>query len=156
VGTFGATALSGAAGLTVGTDGNLYVAGLFSQNVVKFTVANGAVTGSEVFGGPIAYPNEIVVGPDGNFLVTSLGNNNPLDPIYGSPPNQVPFLFPGLIFKLAASDGSVIGGAPFIVHGDTFQPTAILLSPVPEPTAGMLAAMAMLGFALRRTRKRLQ
>jgi DNA-binding beta-propeller fold protein YncE len=141
----GATALLGAAGLTFGADGNLYVAGLFSRNVVKFTVSGGAVTNSEVFNGTIPYPNEIVIGPDGNFLVTSLGNNNPSDPIYGNN------LFPGAIYKLAASDGV---GAPFITNGASFQPTAILLSPVPEPAGIMLAATAMLGFLLRGFRKR--
>jgi hypothetical protein len=148
VGTFGATSLRGAAGLTFGADGNLYVAGLFSQNLIKFSVSGGAVTNSEVFGGSIAYPNEVIVGPDGNFLVTSLGNDNPSDPIYGK------FLFPGAIYRLDPLTGATVGGAPFITNGASFQPTAILLSPVPEPSSLALAAIGGLGFLLRRSRRR--
>jgi hypothetical protein len=137
--------LSGASGLTFGADGNLYVTGLFSQNIVKYPVTNGVAGSGAQFGNNVAYPSEIIIGPDSNFLVTSLGNSNPGDPIYGT------FLFPGLIYKVDPLTGTQ---TPFITNGQSFQPTAVLLSLVPEPTSTVLVLGAVGILAANRMRRR--
>ena len=73
--------LLGANGLAFDAGGDLYVASLFGQSVVKFDLESGSVVGSSVVA-QTAYPSSVLIDTDGNMLVTSLGNNNPSDPIY--------------------------------------------------------------------------
>ncbi len=101
--------LAGANGIAFDAAGDLYVASLFGQSVVKFDVQDNAAVGSSVFA-QTAYPSGVLIGPDENIMVTSLGNNNPNDPIY-------PDLFPGAVFKFDAATGAMIGGGPFLVGG---------------------------------------
>ncbi|MEM9659500.1 MAG: PEP-CTERM sorting domain-containing protein, partial [Planctomycetota bacterium] len=93
-------------GIGFDSEGNLYAAGLFSQNVAKFPPSGGVDSGAQL-GEPLAYPSGILVGDDGTILISSLGNDNPADPIY-------PFLFPGAIWKYDTETGEAVGGAPFI------------------------------------------
>jgi hypothetical protein len=91
--------LAGASGLDFDQTGNLYVAGLLGQQVVKYTVSGGVVTGGAGLGAPLAYPSGVLA--DGaDVLVTSLGNNNPQDPIYGG------LLFPGSIYRFDQATGA--------------------------------------------------
>ncbi len=123
-GTFAsAPELLGANGLALDPSGDLWVASLFGQSVLKFDVESGVVQGSSVLAN-IAYPSGLLIDADGNLLVTSLGNNNPGDPIYGDA------LFPGSVFKLDPTDGSTIGMGPFLTLDSEFQPTAIVRRPV--------------------------
>jgi hypothetical protein len=117
-----ANELSGAYGLMFDADGDLLVVSLFGQGVVKFEIAEGATVGS-TFWANLAYPSGLTAASDGSVLVTSLGNNNPNDPIY-------PELFPGSVFKFDGATGSMIGVGPFLVGDDDFQPTSILLRPL--------------------------
>jgi sugar lactone lactonase YvrE len=101
--------LFGAGGLAFDPTGDLYVAGLGSQNVIKFNINGGAADNGQVFGLPVAYPSGLLYAPGGaagTMLVTSLGNDNPDDPIYGN------FLFPGAIYRY---DIATENRAPFLV-----------------------------------------
>jgi DNA-binding beta-propeller fold protein YncE len=133
--------LVGAAGLAFDASGDLYVASLFGQSVVRYD-SSGNLIGTFA---SLAYPTDLLFAPDGDLWVTSLGNNNPGDPIYGE------FLFPGAVFKLDATTGLPI---PFATLGESFMPTAVLLSPVPEPSGLLLMALgsALLGRLVRRKR----
>lgn len=83
-----------------GTSGDLYVASLVGQAIVKFTVDGGAVVGGSQFGSPIPYPSGILFAPGGDLIASSLGNNNPNDQIYGNN------LFPGTILRYHAATGA--------------------------------------------------
>ena len=87
-------------GLAFDTAGDLFTAALFSQSLVKFDVDAGAVIGQTIHNAPIAYPSGVLAMPDDSLIVTSLGNNNPGDPIYGG------FLFPGTILRVDAATGA--------------------------------------------------
>ncbi len=119
---------------------SLFTASLFGQEVLKLDAATGAVqavigtqfTGNQALP-PTAYPSGLLIDGSGNLLVTTLGNNNPNDPIYGQ------FTFPGSIQKFS-TDGTFLG--VLVSNGDSlnqqagvgFQPTAVVISPVPEPS----------------------
>ena len=119
--------LAGANGLILSNEGDVFVASLFGQFVVKFDVENDVVVSSSLVG-QAAYPSGLFQESNGSLLVTSLGNNNPNDPIY-------PELFPGSVFKFDPTTGAMIGEGPFMVGGEEFLPTAILLRP--EPSVGV-------------------
>lgn len=112
--------LAGANGLQYGPNGELFAASLIGQGVVQFTIDDNVVTGSSVLANA-AYPSGLLLSPDGELLVTSLGNNNPNDPIYQD-------LFPGAVFKYDIANGAMIGMGPFLTGGDEFLPSAILLA----------------------------
>jgi hypothetical protein len=124
--------LFGAAG-SIFNGNNLLLANLGGQAILKF---NPAGTSATQFGQNVAYPSGLAYAPDGNLLITSLGNNNPLDPVYGN------FLFPGSIFKFDINTGATIGGpnVPFITNGASFLPTAMIVlnNPAPEPSSLLL------------------
>jgi sugar lactone lactonase YvrE len=106
--------LSGANGLAFDAAGNLYVVGLFSQGVKKFDLSGGPATSGTDFGFPLAYPSSIMIEEQGEaevMYVTTLGNDNPADPIYGN------FLFPGGVYKFDVATGALIGAGPFIESG---------------------------------------
>lgn len=106
--------LSGANGVAFDEAGQLYVVGLLSQGVKKFDISGGPATEGANFGTPLAYPSGILIQQEGEAevaYVTTLGNDNPADPIYGG------FLFPGGIYKLDVATGAVIGGGAFVESG---------------------------------------
>jgi hypothetical protein len=115
-----AQTLAGSNGLIFDANNDLLAASLFGQSAVKFDLEDGAVVSSAMFG-QAAYPSGLVIGIDGQVLMTSLGNDNPNDPIYG------PAVFPGAVFKFDAATGALVGGGPFLTNGEQFQPTSILL-----------------------------
>jgi hypothetical protein len=84
---------SGFNGLSFDNNGDLFVASLVGQSLIKFDVEGGVVVSGSSFGAPLPYPSGVLMGADGNILVSSLGNNNPDDPIFGE------FLFPGYITR---------------------------------------------------------
>lgn len=93
-------------GVGFDAEGDLHVAALFGQGLLQFDVESGSVVGSSVSGPPVAYPSGVLVEDDAAVLVTSLGNNNPADPIYGA------FLFPGTIRRVDPSTGE---SRPFLL-----------------------------------------
>lgn len=106
--------LSGANGVAFDESGQLYVVGLLSQGVKKFDVSGGPVTEGVNVGTPLAYPSGIWIQQEGEaevMYVTTLGNDNPADPIYGG------FLFPGGIYKVDVATGALIGGGAFVESG---------------------------------------
>lgn len=105
---------SGFNGLAFDDHGSLYVASLVGQSLIKFYVSGGAVVEGVPFGAPLPYPSGIMVEADGNILVTSLGNNNPMDPFY-------PNLFPGTIARFHAD---TFGTSQFLV-GDVNRDTVV-------------------------------
>ncbi len=106
---------SGFNGLAFDDDGNLFVASLVGQSLIKFFVSEGEVVEGVAFGAPIPYPSGVMIGDDGNVLVTSLGNDNPADPFYG------PQTFPGSIVRFNAGK---FGSAPFLL-GDVNRDTVV-------------------------------
>jgi hypothetical protein len=86
---------------------------------VKFDVENGIAGASSVLA-RLPYPSGLLFDAGQQLLVTSLGNNNPNDPIY-------PTVFPGAVFKFNPADGMMVGGGPFMTGGAEFQPTSILV-----------------------------
>ena len=114
-------ALSGSNGLLFHA-GKLDVVGLMSQNVVQFN-ANGSSAGQLVSAASqyLYFPSDAVIDPDGNLLVSCLGNNsNPL----------IPYA-PGYIGKFNASSGAAIN--PYFIMNTNpaswIQPTAMLIEP---------------------------
>jgi hypothetical protein len=106
--------MSGANGVAFDAAGNLYVVGLLSQGIKKFSISGGPATAGTNFGIPLAYPSSVLIEQQGDsevMYVTSLGNDNPADPIYGN------FLFPGGIYKFDVATGNLIGNGPFIESG---------------------------------------
>ena len=95
--------------------GNLFVASLIGQSLIKFNVSGGAVVAGFPFGVPLPYPSGVLIGEDGNILVSGLGNDNPADPFYG------PTTFPGSITRFNATK---FGSAPFLV-GDVNRDTVV-------------------------------
>jgi hypothetical protein len=84
---------SGFNGLAFDSNGDLFVASLVGQSLIKFDVEEGVVVSGNSFGAPLPYPSGVLMGADGSILVSSLGNNNPDDQIFGE------FLFPGYITR---------------------------------------------------------
>ena len=81
---FPSAILQGAAGLAFDSAGNLYVAGLITNNagnIVKFTVSGGAVTGEAQLGQNVPFPSGILMRDD-TLLVASLGDSTSGGAIY--------------------------------------------------------------------------
>ncbi len=83
IGTFASVtggALISATGLVFGPDGNLYVSGINSDDVVRFDGTTGALI--DIFvpagSGGLDAPDALTFGPDGNLYVASLGTNSVL------------------------------------------------------------------------------
>lgn len=106
---------SGFNGLAFDNQGNLFVASIVGQSLVKFTVESGVVVSGDDFGAPLPYPSGVLMGEDGNILVSSLGNDNPADPIFQS------FVFPGAITRFNPVSS---GAAPFLI-GDLNSDTVV-------------------------------
>jgi hypothetical protein len=106
---------SGFNGLAFDDDGNLFVASLIGQSLIKYFVAEGEVVQGIPFGAPLPYPSGVIIGADGNILVTSLGNDNPADPFYG------PNVFPGNISRFHST---TFGTSPFL-KGDVNRDTVV-------------------------------
>jgi sugar lactone lactonase YvrE len=147
--------LGGANGIAFDSSGKLYVAGLFSQANFKFDISSGPVTSGQAFGVQMAYPAGVTTHNEGGtdfVYFTSLGNDNPSDPIYGNT------LFPGAVYKFDASTGALVGGAPLVTSMGSFQPTAVVIySPpmggvtaVPEAASGTLFAVGLIVLAKAR------
>ncbi len=100
---------SGFNGLAFDANGDLFVASLIGQSIIKYTVSGGVATSGAPLGAPLPYPSGLLIGSDGNLLATSLGNNNVNDPFYG------PNLFPGELSRINALSG---GSTPLLV-GDS-------------------------------------
>jgi DNA-binding beta-propeller fold protein YncE len=68
--SFSSPALRSAAGIAFGPDGFLYVAGAFTDDVVRFDPRDGS---SRAFthGASVKFPHGVAFGPDGNLYVTS-------------------------------------------------------------------------------------
>jgi hypothetical protein len=95
--------------------GDLFVASLTGQALIKFSASGGVVTQGVQFGVPLPYPSGVLIGADDNILVSSLGNDNPADPFYGSN------LFPGSITRF---NETLFGASPFLV-GDVNYDTVV-------------------------------
>lgn len=102
-------------GLAFDGNGQLFVASLIGQSLIKFGVSGGEVVDGNPFGAPLPYPSGVVIAEDGSILVSGLGNDNPSDPFYGS------MLFPGSIARFNAT---MFGSAPFLL-GDVNRDTEV-------------------------------
>ncbi len=106
---------SGFNGLTFDDNGDLFVASLIGQSLVKFSVSEGVVTQGVPFGAPLPYPSGVFIDENEDILVSSLGNDNPSDPFYGNN------LFPGSISRF---NETLFGSSPFLV-GDVNRDTIV-------------------------------
>jgi hypothetical protein len=61
-----------------GPDGNLYVSGFGSDNVLRYSGTTGALLGVFASGGGLDSPLGLVFGPDGNLYVSSAVTDNVL------------------------------------------------------------------------------
>ena len=159
--------IDGLNGLALGDGGDVYAASLFGQEVLKLNGNNPppvSVIGSSPFDFPVlgdlppylVYPSGVLIDGDGNLLVSTLGNDRVAgagDPIYGT--NRI---F-GNIQKFAP-DGVFLGIVPTPLDAlnlspaiNSFQPTSMLISPVPEPSTLALIGWAAGACAGRRFRK---
>jgi hypothetical protein len=102
-------------GLAFDDNGQLFVASLIGQSLIKFQVSGGTVVDGNPFGAPLPYPSGVLIGEDGNILVSGLGNDNPSDPFYG------PATFPGSITRFNAA---MFGNAPFLM-GDVNRDSTV-------------------------------
>ncbi len=116
-------------GLTFDSNGDLFVASLIGQSVVKYTVAAGMVTGGAPFGAPLPYPSGLLIGDDGKLIVTNLGNDNTGDPFWG------PNTFPGELSRynaitstpLLVGDNNrddVVDGADLVTFQNSYAQTS--------------------------------
>jgi len=110
------TVLLGANGLDFMGDGSaLYVASTVGQGIVRYAITEGAAGSPQAFGEPIAYPSGVLVTDQGgreSLIVTSLGNDNPQDPIYQG------FLFPGGIVRYDLATGNKVSFLVGDFNGD--------------------------------------
>jgi hypothetical protein len=127
----------GANAMVFDANGNLDVVGMFTNNVSQ-CVNNGAVLKELIStnDGGLAWPCAVAIAPDGNLLVSSLGD----------------YTSSGYIGKYDPKTGAAI---PLfhIIHGDLFQPTAMLFLPAPEPSSlalAMVGGLICLAWACRR------
>ncbi|VAX40225.1 hypothetical protein MNBD_PLANCTO03-1352 [hydrothermal vent metagenome] len=76
----GITQMNNANGMTIGPDGDLYVASNWSNRVFKFEGRTGRPLGEFVQegSGGLSEPDWLVFGPDGNLYVTSVNNHQVL------------------------------------------------------------------------------
>ncbi len=123
----GDSALQGSNGLLFDSSGKLDVVGLMSRNVYQFN-ANGTPVKELVPAASQAlyFPSDAVLDPDGNLLVSCLGNN--------SDPN-LPYA-PGYVGKFNAATGAAIN-VNFILNANNLQPTAMLIEPYAVWTGGV-------------------
>ena len=105
--------LSGANGIAFDGQGDMYVASL-SVRAWSDSTSRRVSSPDRRSSLQAAYPAGLLLTRDDQLLVTSLGNNNPTDPIY-------PELFPGAVFKFDPADGSMIGGGPFLRGAKIFR-----------------------------------
>jgi hypothetical protein len=128
----------GANAIVFDRSGKLDVVGLLSFDVFQFG-SSGAPLGELVpaANGGLTYPCALLIGADGNLLVSSLGNNNPSD-------HSVP-LGPGYIGEYSLTTGAAINSFFIDGAGGLTQPTAMLLMPTPEPSTLALALVGGLG-----------
>jgi hypothetical protein len=141
------TSFRGANAIVFDPAGNLDVVGLMSHNVYRFN-SNGGQVGELIStaSNELSYPCAALIAPDGNLLVSSLGNNNTSDP---SKPQG-----PGYIGEYNISTGAVAN--QFFIHDiNPFQPTAMLLLPTPEPSTFALAIVGGLTCLAWSARRRL-
>jgi fibronectin-binding autotransporter adhesin len=70
-----AGSLSGANGLALDSSGNLDVVGMLTNNVFQFN-SGGAAAGNLISGssGGLSFPSDIVIDPNGNLLISSMGD----------------------------------------------------------------------------------
>ena len=122
----GAANLWGSNGNVFNKNGNLNVVGMMSNNVYQFA-SNGAPVGELVpaVGGGLNFPSDIVIDPDGNLLVSSMGDDKADPPISG------------YIGKYNPTSGAAINQS-FIAFGgpNLVQPTAMLIEPYAVWTGG--------------------
>jgi hypothetical protein len=119
--------VGGMNGLAIDENDTLYAVSLFGQQVIKLTTAGMPIGGLGSQNPPTAYPSAILI--DGStVLVSTLGNNNPEDPIYGMLPP-----FPGSVQKFDLN-GNFLGELVTVDPESAFLPTAMVL--VPDPISG--------------------
>ena len=80
IGSFSSPDLFVPYGMTIGPDGNLYVASLGNSKILEFNGTNFSYMGVFVDKGVggLYYPNQIAFGPDNNLYVTSYSGNDVL------------------------------------------------------------------------------
>jgi autotransporter-associated beta strand protein len=106
-------------GVAFDRNGNLNVAGMMPTSVYQFNAA-GAATAVGSFSAGMYFPSGLVLDADGNLLVTSMGNDNPVSGDDAT----------GYVGKYNPTTGEVINAA-LLTHGTNplFQPSAITLEP---------------------------
>jgi len=82
VGSLFSADIAGTSGLLLDGD-NLYVSSLLNDRILRFDLNNPAtaqtiISDSALLGGNLAFPSDLLIDADGNFLVTSLGTNQVL------------------------------------------------------------------------------
>ncbi|MGD0383525.1 MAG: NHL repeat-containing protein, partial [Thermoguttaceae bacterium] len=118
----GAANLWGSNGLLFDPSGNLDVVGMLSNNVYQFN-GSGAAVGELVpaAGGGLNFPSDVVIDPDGNLLVSNMGD----------------YIADGYIGKYNLTTGAAINSSFITFSGSTLvQPTALLIEPYAVWTGG--------------------
>jgi autotransporter-associated beta strand protein len=119
------SALSGISGMLQGASGivldssdklniKLDVIGMWTNNVIQ--CKSDGNSGHELVpmsGGGLDWPSDIVIDPDGNLLISSIGYDTPN----------------GYIGKYDSTTGTEIEPSPFITFSESTQPTALLIEP---------------------------
>jgi sugar lactone lactonase YvrE len=104
-----ASGLIGARGIAVDRSGNVWVANTGGNSVVEFTLASGAVTGTNSYtAGGVNTPSGIALDSHGNSFIANLGGNSVTE---------------------LNSAGVAQNGSPFTGAGNIASPSAIALDP---------------------------
>lgn len=122
-----------------GGDYTLDVVGLFSSTLARFNVTTDglgdlAVTSGGLFipPGNLLFPSQVILGADGNLLVSNLGNDN----LATGP------LAPGSVGRFDIDTGAFLG--TFLAPGgpdNLLQPTDMLV--IPEPATVIMAGLGL-------------
>jgi autotransporter-associated beta strand protein len=122
----GAANLWGSNGLVFDPSGNLDVVEMMTHNVYQFN-SSGEAVGELVAaaGGGLNFPSDIVIDPDGNLLVSSMGDDKATPPVSG------------YIGKYNLTTGAAINSSFITFSGSTLvQPAAMLIEPYAVWTGG--------------------
>jgi hypothetical protein len=133
-----AVGLGGTNALVFDKTGNLDAVGLMSSNVYQFGSDGTPIRELIPAGNGLVWPCSMLMSPDGNLLVSNMGDGTSI----------------GYIGEYNINTGAAIN--PFFIAGagGLYEPSSMLIMPTPEPSTLAMLLMAGIGCLAWRVRRR--